>query len=88
MRQIAERLAARGHDVTVATSRHHRRKSKVVNCVKIHAFNAGGKMVYGLNGQIEHYREFVRTFEAHALERADFSSSPCRHRSMLPIGPI
>jgi hypothetical protein len=24
-------------------------------------------MVYGLNSQIEHYREFVRTFEADAI---------------------
>jgi len=67
MRQIAERLSARGHDVTVATSGHHRRKSKVVNCVKIRAFNAGGKMVYDLNGQIEHCHEFVRKFEADAI---------------------
>lgn len=67
MRQVAERMAARGHDVTVATSRHPRRKSNVVNGVKIRAFNAGGKMVYGLNGQIGQYREFVRTFPADAL---------------------
>lgn len=67
MSQIAERLAARGHDVTVATSRHRRRTSNVVNGVKIRAFNAGGKMVYGLNGQIDDYRAFVRTFEADAI---------------------
>lgn len=67
MRQLAERLAARGHDVTVATSSHRRRKSNVVNGVKIRSFNAGGKMVYGLNGQIDDYREFVRTFEADAI---------------------
>jgi glycosyltransferase involved in cell wall biosynthesis len=67
MRQIAERMAARGHDVTVATSRHYRRKSKVVNGVKIQEFRAGGKMVYGLHGQIAKYREFVRTFDADAV---------------------
>ena len=67
MRQIAERLVARGHDVTVATSRHRGRKASVVNGVKIRAFNAGGKMVYGLNGQIDEYREFVRTFDADAI---------------------
>ena len=53
MRQLAVRLAARGHDVTVATSRHRQRTSNVVNGVKIRAFNAGGKMVYGLSGQID-----------------------------------
>jgi glycosyltransferase involved in cell wall biosynthesis len=67
MRQIAERMAARGHDVTVATSRHPRRKSNLVNGVKIREFKAGGKMVYGLNGQIDEYRKFVRTFEADAI---------------------
>jgi glycosyltransferase involved in cell wall biosynthesis len=67
MRQIAERMAARGHDVTVATSRHPRRKSTIVNGVTIRAFNAGGKMVYGLNGEIDQYREFVRSFEADAI---------------------
>lgn len=61
MRQIAERMAARGHDVTVATSSHPERSSKVVNGVTIRAFNAGGKSVYGLHGEIDEYREFVRT---------------------------
>ncbi|OCX32689.1 MULTISPECIES: glycosyltransferase family 4 protein [Bradyrhizobium] len=67
MRQIAERMAARGHDVTVGTSRHPDRKATVVNGVKIRAFDAGGKMVYGLNGQIDEYRDFVRTFAADAI---------------------
>ena len=51
MRQIAERMAARGHDVTVATSLHPRRKSKVVNGVNVREFRAGGKMVYGLKAR-------------------------------------
>ncbi|WP_024517817.1 glycosyltransferase family 4 protein [Bradyrhizobium sp. Tv2a-2] len=67
MRQVAECMAAWGHDVTVATSRHPRRKSSVVNGVRIREFKAGGKMVYGLNGQIDEYREFVRTFAADAI---------------------
>jgi glycosyltransferase involved in cell wall biosynthesis len=67
MRQIAERMATRGHDVTVATSRHPLRKSNLVNGVKIREFKAGGKIAYGLNGQIDEYRKFVRTFEADAI---------------------
>jgi len=67
MRQIAERMVAAGHDVTVATSAHPRRKSGVVNGVKVRGFKAGGKLVYGLNGQIDQYREFVRMFEADAI---------------------
>ena len=67
IRQIAERMAARGHDVTVATSRHPQRKSKIANGVKVREFRAGGKLVYRLNGQIDEYREFVRTFDADAI---------------------
>ncbi|WP_271611962.1 MULTISPECIES: glycosyltransferase family 4 protein [Bradyrhizobium] len=67
MRQIAERMAARGHDVTVATSIHPDRRSKVVNGVRIRAFDAGGKSAYGLNGEIEAYREFVRTCPVDAI---------------------
>lgn len=67
MRQIAERMAARGHHVTVATSRNPRRKSSIVNGVTIREFRAGGKMIYGLNGEIDAYREFVRTFEADVI---------------------
>ena len=67
MRQIAERMVARGHDVTVATSWHPRRRSKVVNGVSVREFKAGGKMVYGLNGQIDEYRKFVGTFDADAI---------------------
>lgn len=67
MRQIAERMAARGHHVTVATSNHPDRPSKVVNGVNIRAFDAGGKSVYGLNGEIDEYREFVRTCPLDAI---------------------
>ena len=67
MRQIAERMAARGHDVTVATTRHPQRKSDIVNGVTVRAFKVGGKMVDGLNGEIDEYRKFVRTFEADAV---------------------
>jgi glycosyltransferase involved in cell wall biosynthesis len=67
MRQIAERLVRRGHDVTVATSRHRLRKANVINGVKIQSFNAGGKMPYGLHGRIDEYRTFVKTFGADAL---------------------
>jgi glycosyltransferase involved in cell wall biosynthesis len=67
MRQIAERMAARGHDVTVGTSFHPERKEKVVRGVKIREFRAGGKLAYGLNGEIDQYREFVRKADVDAI---------------------
>jgi len=67
MRQLAERMAAMGHDVTVATSWHPKRKSTVINGVNIRSFRAGGKMPYGLNGEIDRYRQFVETSDADAI---------------------
>ena len=67
MRQMAERMVARGHDVTVATSRHPQRKSNVLNEVKIRDFRAGGKMPYGLHGEIAEYRQFVEEYGADAI---------------------
>ena len=67
MRQIAERMAARGHDVTVATSHHPQRTEGVVNGVKIREFRAGGKLAYALDGEIDKYREYVRKADVDAI---------------------
>ena len=67
MRQIAERMAARGHDVTVATCHHPQRTGSVVNGVKIREFRAGGKLAHALNGEIDEYRKFVRESDADAI---------------------
>lgn len=67
MRQIAERMLAAGHEVTVATSWHPARKSKVINGVNVRDFKAGGRIAYGLNGEIEEYREFIGNFDADAV---------------------
>jgi glycosyltransferase involved in cell wall biosynthesis len=67
MRQIAERMVARGHDVTVATSYHPLRKSKIIKGVKVREFRASGKMAHALGGEINEYRQFVREFEADAI---------------------
>jgi glycosyltransferase involved in cell wall biosynthesis len=67
MRQIAERLAARGHDVTVATRRHPQRTEHTVNRVKIREFRAGGKLAYALQGEIDAYRKFVREADVDAI---------------------
>lgn len=59
MRQIGERLAGRGHRVTVATSHLPERTAQRVNGVEIREFRAGGNLVAGLRGNIEGYRAFV-----------------------------
>jgi glycosyltransferase involved in cell wall biosynthesis len=67
MRQIAERLVRRGHDVTVATTRLSNRNFFAHNGVKIVEFGVSGNLVRGIDGEIERYREFVRSFDCDAI---------------------
>jgi glycosyltransferase involved in cell wall biosynthesis len=60
VKQLSERLAARGHDVTVATSVSPRRRSGGLNGVSIAGFACRGNSVEGLSGDTRAYREFVR----------------------------
>ena len=57
VRQISERLAARGHDVTVATSSDPRRVDG--GPVEVVGFDVRGNDVRGLTGDVEGYRRFV-----------------------------
>lgn len=60
MRQIAERLAARGHDVTVATGAHSgRAEDSVRNGVRVRSFAVSGGLVQGMRGDVDAYRRFV-----------------------------
>lgn len=61
VRQLSERLARRGHDVHVATSRLPTRDRETYNGVRIHEFDVAGKEVTGFRGaDIASYREFLR----------------------------
>jgi glycosyltransferase involved in cell wall biosynthesis len=59
MRQVAERLVARGHTVTVATTRLPMRDFKVLNGVFIEEFEVYGNFVGGISGEIERYQQYV-----------------------------
>ena len=68
MRQIAERLAAMGHRVTVATSRHPERGQDVIrNGVRIVSFAVSGNAVKGLSGDIGEYQSFLRNSDFDAI---------------------
>ena len=67
MKQIAERLVARGHEVTVATTALPNRDFTALNGVQIAQFAVTGNLVRGMHGEISHYRQFVRTFECDAI---------------------
>jgi glycosyltransferase involved in cell wall biosynthesis len=61
MRQIAERLAARGFDVWVATGKHPQRaENTLLNGVRIVSFPITGNRVNGLNGPLSEYHRFLK----------------------------
>lgn len=60
VRQLSERLAEKGHDVTVATSRLSKRKEFRVNGVRIVEFSVRGNLAHGLQGEVASYRDFVQ----------------------------
>lgn len=59
VRQIAERMAAKGHDVTVATSKISSRTSLRHQGVKIVEFDVSGNLVRGLRGDVGAYQSFL-----------------------------
>ncbi len=62
VRNISERLARRGHEVHVATAAFDSGNSdQSVRGVQIHRFSAKGNLTFGMQGEIQKYREFVRS---------------------------
>lgn len=57
--QVAERLAGRGHQVTVATTRLPNRDFEVLNGVAVKGFDVAGSRVAGITGDVRAYQEFV-----------------------------
>ena len=60
VKQLSERLAEAGHEVTVATSASLKRVESEHNKVQIKSFKIQGNLVRGMRGEIERYRTFVR----------------------------
>jgi glycosyltransferase involved in cell wall biosynthesis len=59
VRQIAEHLARRGHEVTVATTKLPERKEKNINEVRIEEFAITGNQVRGYTGNVGDYSRFL-----------------------------
>lgn len=59
IRQIAVRLARKGHQITVATSYIPERRSEELNGVKIVSFNIKGNKARGIYGETNQYKEFL-----------------------------
>lgn len=60
MRQIAERLALKGHSVAVATSSNSKRsKVSSINGVCVYSFDVSGNSVKGLRGEVGAYKSHL-----------------------------
>jgi L-malate glycosyltransferase len=59
MRELAEQLTLRGHQVTVATSQEHDRDFQSLNGVAIEGFSVSGNGVSGMLGEILRYQQYV-----------------------------
>ena len=59
VRQLSERLAQRGHEVTVATTRLPERSERCINGVRIEEFEISGNAVNGIRGEAERYQQFL-----------------------------
>lgn len=60
VRQLSERMAMLGHDVTVATTKLPARKQTVINGVQIAEFDIKGGQVWGYKGSdVEKYKRFL-----------------------------
>lgn len=67
MRQLAERMVVRGHEVVVATTRLADRKCKMHNGVQIVEFGVHGNNALGIFGEADRYRKFVLEFVGDAI---------------------
>lgn len=59
VKQVSERLARRGHEVTVATASDPRRESEYINGVRVVGFGLSGNEVRGIKGDPEAYKGFL-----------------------------
>ncbi|MBI1746643.1 MAG: glycosyltransferase [Acidobacteria bacterium] len=60
VKQLSERLVARGHTVTVATAVDSRRSFAAWNGVAIKGFRISGNATRGLDGDVQPYVDFLR----------------------------
>jgi L-malate glycosyltransferase len=59
VRQVSERLAERGHQVSVATSKLAGRNDRTINGVRVEGFAISGNAVRGFEGEVGRYQQFL-----------------------------
>jgi len=83
VRQLSERLASRGHSVTVATSKIPARTEFTLNGVNIIEFSVSGNAVRGLQGETEKYKDYLLSSDFDVV--TNFAAQQWATDLMLPI---
>lgn len=83
VRQISERLVAKGHEVTVATGTHPERTSEDINGVKVVSFPVSGKSAIRIFGNAKAYQEFLLQSSFDVI--TNFAAQQWATDLMLPI---
>ncbi len=85
VRQLSERLAAFGHEVTVATRKRKERTDTNRNGVLISEFDVDGNMVRGITGEQDSYKNFVLNAKADVI--TNFAAQQWATDLVLPLLP-
>lgn len=83
VRQLSERMARAGHDVTVATSRQPLRPGSDCRGVKVLEFAVSGNQIRGMAGDVDRYREFVLTGDFDVV--VNFAAQQWATDALLPV---
>jgi hypothetical protein len=62
VKQLSERLAAKGHQITIGTSYNQSRDYAILNGVQIEQFKIDGNLIKGINGsdeEVVRFKKFV-----------------------------
>ncbi|WP_094584261.1 glycosyltransferase [Synechococcus sp. BO 8801] len=85
VRQISERLVARGHDVTVATRSDPARTGDSIEGVKVRGFDVQGKSAVGVWGDVSGYQRYLLGSDADVI--VNFAAQQWATDLMLPLLP-
>jgi len=83
--QLARRLAARGHDVTVATTHDPARGEASIDGVRVVGFGISGNAVRGYQGDTRAYVDWVSAFDADVM--LNYSAQVWPTDLLLPLLP-
>ncbi len=85
VRQVSERLVAKGHDVTVLTGTHPQRGTDPIAGVRVVSFPVFGKSAVGVYGDVQGYQRFLLESDADVI--VNFAAQQWATDLIFPLLP-